>query len=174
MNRTRSDGFWSDCLFLFFFFRAVAARTAADWVTVLKQSCCCLIWQQLSLCVHLGALQIEFRNHKNTFLSQFHCLSFSISQIFHSAHICFSPPLSFSFFFNQTPCMKCVFVFLFWSFYSAHCHLSLHLIIKISSSIPSVSPKLHKLHSILVIDRAVFSSFWSLPSLHDLFFHLFL
>lgn len=72
-------------MFFFFFFsflRALEARFAADWVTVLKQNCCCLIWQQLSVCVHIGALQIELLPRKNTLPSQYLCFSFSITQIF--------------------------------------------------------------------------------------------
>lgn len=87
------------------------------------------------------ALQIEFHNHKNTFLSQFHCLSFSISQIFHSLS---SNLFLFVFnnFYVSNMFLRVASVFIFWPFLFPT-SFSLQLIIEIFSSIPFVPLTLH-------------------------------
>lgn len=99
MNRTQSDGFWSDCFCFISFFSLLfgaragrLGRSAADWVTALKPNRCCLIWQPLSLCVHEGARQIQLHSHKNT-LHVSVCLSQSLRYFGFtpSACICFYP-----------------------------------------------------------------------------------
>lgn len=79
------DSVWRLLKWLFsggFLFGGMEARSAADWVTVLKQSFCCLIWQQLSQCVHVGALQIKLQQPAKTLFSLNFSFSFSITQIF--------------------------------------------------------------------------------------------
>lgn len=127
-NRAQSDDFWSDPLLFILFpsFWAARARSAADWVTVLKQSCCCLSWQQLPVCVHVGALQIELHCHKN---SLNFCFLFSFGQIF-SFHS-FSSYLPLRLSFQKT------WSLFFFSYIYPHCHLSLQFLVNFFCSYPS-------------------------------------
>lgn len=119
-NGAQSDDFWSDPLLFILFpsFWAARARSAADWVTVLKQSCCCLSWQQLPVCVHVGALQIELHCHKN---SLNFCFFFSFGQIF-SFH-------SFSSYLPLRLSSQKMWSLFFFSYIYPHCHLSLQFLV---------------------------------------------
>lgn len=161
-NGAQSDDFWSDPLLFILFpsFWAARARSAADWVTVLKQSCCCLSWQQLPVCVHVGALQIELHCHKN---SLNFCFLFSFGQIF-SFHS-FSSYLPLRLSFQKT------WSLFFFSYIYPHCHLSLQFLMNFFCSYPSFLSQCFFL-SLLYLTSLALAHSLSVSSFRYFFFKL--